>query len=82
VLYLYDLLQPVIEEIHLQVERPAGHILVKVIEVRVVLHVLKTGFPAVMLSEHFGEGGLTGSNVAGYCHMLDFFLLSDDCMVY
>jgi hypothetical protein len=48
ILNFNDLLESVIQEIHLQVERPAGHILIKIVEIRIILNIFKSGLPVVM----------------------------------
>ena len=63
--YLDHLLEAAVEEVDLQVERPAGHIGVEVGQVGVVLYRLETGRPAVVVGEHLGERGLTATDVSG-----------------
>jgi len=46
---LDDLAEPAVQKIDLQVERPALHVLVKVIEIGIIIHVFILGFPGIML---------------------------------
>jgi len=65
------LAEAAVEKEDLQVEGPTRHVLVKVEEIRVVLHVLVMGFPPVVFSQQLRQRGLAGANVSGYGHMLD-----------
>ena len=74
-LQLLDVLrlaEAAVEEIHLQVEGPAGHVVVKILQVRIVVHVFQKHFPAKMLGQLMGQRGFTGPNVAddGNVHAL------------
>ena len=53
------------KEENLQIERPALHVFVKVIEVRVVIHLLKMGLVTVVLSEERGQRGFSRPDVSG-----------------
>ena len=46
--YFDNILEALVEEIDLQVERPARHILVEISEIGVILYALEAWFPAIM----------------------------------
>ena len=56
----------VAEEVDLQVEGPGLHILVEIGQVGVVDHRFEGCAPAEALADAFGQGGFTGSNIAGH----------------
>ncbi len=61
---LFDLLDPGIEVIDLQVEGPTLHIVVKVIEVGILFDVLVQGVPIKVFGQQFGQGGFSRSDVS------------------
>ena len=74
-LQLFDALglaKATIEEIDLEVEGPAGHIVVKILQIRIIVYVFQKHFPAEMLSQFMSQRGFTGPNVAddGNVHAL------------
>ena len=69
--YFDDVAEALVEEIDLQVEAPAVHVLIEVVEIRICLHGLEARRPAVALDEQLGEGGLAAPYVSGYCYMHD-----------
>ncbi len=79
ILNLNNLFQAVIEEVHLEIERPTGHVLIEVVEVRIVLHILEPGFPIIMFGQLLRKRGFACTYVTGYCNMLDVVRLTDSC---
>ena len=69
--YFDNIAEAFVEEIHLQVEAPAVHVLIEVVEVGIGLDRLEARRPAVALDEQLGEGGLAAPNVSGYRNMHD-----------
>ena len=63
--HLLVLAVPRIQKIDLQVEGPTLHVLIEIVEVGVVINLFKMRFPAIMTGQHFGEGGLSGSDIPG-----------------
>ena len=49
---LHHILEAFVEEEHLQVERPATHICIEILQVGIELHTLESGLPAIVLGEH------------------------------
>lgn len=60
-----NLLEAVVQKIYLQVERPARHVEVKILQVGVVVGGLEVDFPAKMMGQRFGERGFAGADIAG-----------------
>ena len=63
--------EPLVEEIHLEVEGPTAHVGVKVLEIGVHLHRFEARRPSVPLGEHLGQRGLSTPYVSGYGYMHD-----------
>ena len=61
--------EALVEEINLEIERPTRYVVVVVFEIRVEVYVLKAGYPSIMLCKHCGKGGLSASDISGYCNM-------------
>ena len=68
---LYNLLEAFVEKVNLQVERPSVHVFVEVVEIRIVVHWLKFGYPAITFGQKFGERGLAASYISCYCDVHD-----------
>ena len=58
-LHLNQLREAASKEVHLQVERPTGHVLVEIVEVGVVVHFFKVGSVAVVLGQQRGQRGFS-----------------------
>src|SRR4051812_30395423 len=69
-LYFDDLAKAIVEEVHLQVERPARHVFVEVVEVRIVLDVFKLWQPTKVLGENLCKRGFAGAYVPCNGNML------------
>ena len=71
-----DVLEALLEEIHLEGERPPRDVLVVVLQIGVVLHSLKLGNPSIVLGEEFRERGLPTTDVAcdDDMHVSPFFI--------
>ena len=67
---LEQLVQPAVEKIDLQLKAPAGHVLVKIVQVRIVVHIFELRDPFVLLAQQLGQRGLTCANITGNCYML------------
>lgn len=63
------ILETLVEEIDLQVERPPRHVGVEVCKVGIVFHGLKFRRPAVVLGQHTGQCRLAAADVACYCYV-------------
>ena len=61
---LEQVLEALLEEIHLQRERPPRDILVVVVEIGVMLHGLELWNPSIVSGEHSGEGSLTAPDIS------------------
>ena len=70
-LYVDNLLETVVQEINLQIERPPWHIVVKIVQIRVVLHILVVGLPFEVFSQNLGQSSFTGTNVSGNSDMFN-----------
>jgi hypothetical protein len=70
---LYQLIQAAIQKIDLQLKAPAGHVLIKIIEVRIMLYIFKMGNTFLMFGKQFSKSGFTGTNVSGNSNMFWFF---------
>lgn len=46
---LHNLVETAIEEVYLQVETPSLHVFIKIIQIRIIIHIFKMGLPAIML---------------------------------
>ena len=63
------LLEALVQEVNLQVERPACHVGIEVFQIGIVVHGLKTRAPPVVLGKQLGQGGLAAADVSCYCDM-------------
>jgi hypothetical protein len=70
--YIEQLIQTTIQEIYLQVKTPAGHILIKIHEVWVVVYILELGYPTVMFAQHLRQRGLSRADIPCYSYMFWF----------
>ena len=61
-----NILEPLFEKEHFEVERPPRHVLIEIVEIGVLRHRLKLGRPAVMLGKKGGQRGFSAADVAGY----------------
>ena len=66
---LHDVAKALVEEIDLEVEAPAVHVLIEVVKIWVCFYWLETRRPAVTLDEQLGEGGLAAPNVSSNGNM-------------
>ena len=66
VLELDDVLEPLVEEVHLEVERPPLHVVVEIHEIGVEIHRLEVRFPSVMPGQQTRKGGLAAAYVSCY----------------
>ena len=73
-----DLFQSGIEKVDLQIEGPPGHVFIKIIQIGVVLYVFIDWVPIVMLSQFFGQGCFSCTNISRNSYMLDLFFFVDD----
>ena len=64
-----DLTETAVQKIYLEVEGPPLHVLVKVVEVGIIVHIFVLGLPAIMFCEQAGEGGLPRPDIPGYGYM-------------
>ncbi len=56
----------------MQVEAPALHVFLKIIQVGVMVNVFKLGYPFVMFTQQFSEGCFTCADISGNRYMLGF----------
>jgi O-acetyl-ADP-ribose deacetylase (regulator of RNase III) len=66
---LYHFLETFIQEIHLQVKRPARHVGIEVGQIGVVVDGFETRRPSVTMRQEFGKCGLATAYVSSYCDM-------------
>ena len=66
-----NLLETVVQEINLQIERPPWHIVIEIVKVRVVLNVLVVGLPVKALGQNLRQSSFTGTYVAGNSDMFN-----------
>src|SRR5690606_19514971 len=71
-LNLLNLPEPCIEEVDLQVKRPARHVIVKIAQVGIFIYRLVQGCPAVMLSQACCKLCLTRTNISRYRNVSEF----------
>ena len=67
--------EALLQEVHLQCERPTRDVGIVILEVGIVVHSLEAWLPAVVACEHVGERCLSAPYVSCYCYMhrlLDF----------
>jgi hypothetical protein len=46
-----NLAEPAVQEVNLQVEGPTRHVVIKLVEVGILVHLFKVGLPAIVLGE-------------------------------
>jgi hypothetical protein len=63
---LVYLIKPTVQEIDLQVKSPTRHVGIEILEVRIVVYGFIQGCPSVVPGQSFGEGGFSGTDIAGY----------------
>ena len=66
---LHHFLEALVQEVDLQVEWPARHVGIEVLQIGVVVHGLKPRAPPVMFGKQLGQGGLAAADVSCYCDM-------------
>ena len=49
--YAVNLAEPAVQEVNLQVEGPSRHVVIKLVEVGILVHLFKVGLPAIVLGE-------------------------------
>ena len=64
--YLHHVLEPLVQEIDLEVERPPRHVLIEVGEVGVEVYRFILGRPAVMRGQKPGQGRLAAAYISCY----------------
>src|SRR5688572_16997590 len=67
------LVQAIVQKVNLKIKAPTWHILIKIVEVRIMIHIFKLGYPFVMLGKHFSKGRFSSADITGNCHMFWFF---------
>ena len=69
---VHHVLEPLVEEINLQIERPSFHILVKISQIWVKIYRLELRRPTVVRRQHLGKRSLAASYVScnRYMHIL------------
>ena len=72
---LQQLVETAVEKKYLQVKAPAGHILIKIIQVGIMIDVFELRDPPVMLAQHLRQRRLTGADIACNRYVLGFFVL-------
>ena len=72
---IHHLTEAAVEEENLDIERPALHVLIETIEIRIVLHLLVMGIPVEMLGQESRQGRLARAYVASYCDMHNTLVL-------
>ena len=61
---LMDLIEPAVEKINLQVERPSGHVVIKIAEIGVMVNRFVEGRPSIVLRKLLDQRGLARTDVA------------------
>ena len=74
---LHNVLEALVEEIDLEVERPACHVGIEIRQIRIVLHALEARLPAIMFGQHVGQRCLTTADITCYCNMHARSAISD-----
>ncbi len=74
---VHDILEPLVQEINLKIERPTLHVGVEIGKIRVEVNRFELGRPAVMGRQHLCQGGLAAAYVACYrnVHILDVYFI-------
>src|SRR5882762_8844862 len=73
---LQQLVQPAVQKEDLQVERPARHVLIKIVQVRIMIHILELRDPFVMLAQHLRQRRFACADIPRYGDMLRFLILT------
>ena len=70
-------LEALVEEINLEIERPPLHIFVEISEIGIKIHGLELGGPAIMGGQHLGKRGFAAAYVSGdsYMHNGRYFFI-------
>jgi hypothetical protein len=73
---LHYLPETAIKKIYLQMKCPPGHVVVKIFQVRVVLHGFFEQLPFKVVRQFLRQGSFAGSNVPddGYVHAMSYRL--------
>ena len=66
---VHYLIQPTVEKVNLKIKGPTLHVLIEIIQVRIVFCILKVRFPFVMLGKQLGERSLSSPYVSRYRNM-------------
>ena len=61
---IHDILEALVEEVDLEVERPARHVGVEVIEIGVELDGFEVGLPSIVAGKQGGECGLPAPDIS------------------
>ena len=61
--------EALVEEVDLDIERPAFHVVVEISQIGVEVHGFVFGGPVEVVDQHPGEGGLAAADVACYRDM-------------
>ena len=72
---VHHLTEAAVQEEDLDVERPALHVLIETVEIRIVLHFLVVRLPVEMLGQEPRQGSLARAYVASYCNMHNTLVL-------
>ena len=67
--YVHDILEPLVEEINLEIEGPAFHVGVEIRQIRIEIDRLEFRGPTVMGCQHLGQSGLATTYVSCYSDM-------------
>ena len=69
---LHHVMETLVQEVNLEIERPALHILIIISEIRIIIHWLEVCLPAISLGKHFGQCSLAATYISCYCYMHRF----------
>src|SRR5688572_26274363 len=70
-----ELLKAVVQKINLEIKRPPWHVLIEIVQVRIILYVFIMRFPIEALSQFFGEGCFPRTNIPCNCYMSQFHII-------
>ena len=74
-LHLDQLRETRLQEVDLQVEGPPRHVLVEIVQVRVVVHLFEVGGVAVVFGQQRGQGGFPRADVSCDGEMHEVFVV-------
>ena len=69
---LHHILESLVQEVNLEIERPPFHILIKISEIWIEVNRLELWRPSVLRREHLGQGSLSATDVSSNCYMHNF----------